>query len=154
MAGLNKVMLIGRLGKDPELKYTQSGIPYANFTLATSDVWVDKAGQRQEETEWHNIIAWNKQAENIAKYLSKGKQVYVEGKITTDSWEDKESGKKCYATKIQAALVQFLDSSTSNNQGQNQGARDPQEPKQFQRGAAQTQQQQKQQPVDLEQIPF
>lgn len=148
MAGLNKVMLIGRLGRDPELKYTQSGIAYATFTLATSEVWVDKAGQKQEETEWHNVIAWNKQAENIAKYLTKGKQVYVEGKITTDSWEDKESGKKCYATKIQAALVQFLDSASQGNQG----GRDPQEPKQFQ-GRPQ-QQQQKQEPVDLDQIPF
>jgi len=152
MAGLNKVMLIGRLGRDPELKYTQSGIAYATFTLATSDVWVDKAGQRQEETEWHNVIAWNKQAENIAKFLSKGKQVYVEGKITTDTWEDKESGKKCYATKIQAVMVQFLDSASQGTQS-NHAAREHQEPKQFQ-GRQQPQQQQKQDPVDLDQIPF
>ncbi len=82
MAGsVNKVILIGRLGKDPEIRYTPSGQPVANFTLATNEVWNDKQGQRQERTEWHRIVVWGKQAEHCGQYLAKGRQVYIEGRL-------------------------------------------------------------------------
>ena len=107
MLGVNKVILIGRLGKDPELRYTPGGQPVANFTLATSERWNDKNGQRQEKTEWHNIIVWAKMAELVNKYLKKGSAAYVEGRITTRSWDDRDGNKK-YKTEIVASQVQFL----------------------------------------------
>ena len=88
MAGLNKVMLIGNLGRDPEIRYSQQGLAIVNFSLATSEQWTDKtSGDRQEKTEWHNIVVFGKQAETCEKYLSKGSQIYVEGKLQTSTYE-------------------------------------------------------------------
>ncbi len=106
--GLNKVMLIGRLGKDPDVKYTQSGLAIVNFTLATNEDWPDKAtGERKERTEWHNIVVFGKLGEICGKYLSKGKQVYVEGRIQTRSWE--QDGTTRYKTEIVATDMLMLD---------------------------------------------
>ena len=108
MAGVNRVFLIGRLGRDPEIKYTASGVAVANFSIATSEEWKDKeTGEKQEKTEWHNIIAWRRLGEICGEYLSKGSQVYIEGSIQTDKWEDKE-GNTRYTTKINAHKMQML----------------------------------------------
>lgn len=109
MLGVNKVILIGNLGKDPELRYTPGGQPAANFSLATTERWTDKNGQRQERTEWHNIVAWGRLAELVSQYLKKGRAAYVEGRITTRSWDDRDGNKK-YKTEIVASQVQFLSS--------------------------------------------
>lgn len=106
---VNKVMVLGRLGQDPELKYLSSGTPVCNFSVATSDHWMDKSGQRQERTEWHRIVVWGKVGENCKQYLSKGRQVFVEGSLQTRSWETKE-GQKRYTTEIVARNVQFIGS--------------------------------------------
>ena len=91
MAGVNKVILIGRLGSDPEVRYTPSGDAVANFSIATSEEWKDKnSGEKRERTEWHRIVAWRRLGEICGEYLSKGRQVYVEGRIQTNAWEDKE----------------------------------------------------------------
>ena len=105
---LNKVMLIGNLGRDPEVRSTPSGQPVASFTLATNRKWKDKNGQRQEQTEWHNIVCWGRQAEVAGQYLTKGKQIYVEGRLQTRSWEDKQSGEKKYRTEIVCDNFQML----------------------------------------------
>jgi single-strand DNA-binding protein len=107
MAGVNKAILIGNLGRDPELRYTQSGQAVVNFTLATSENWNDKSGERVERTEWHRIVVWGKVGEVCAQYLSKGRTVYVEGRIQTREWEDKD-GNKRNTTEINAQTVQFL----------------------------------------------
>jgi single-strand DNA-binding protein len=108
MAGLNKVILIGNLGKDPEIRYTPSGLAVANFSLATSETWV-KEGQRESRTEWHRVVAFGKLAEICGEYLSKGKQIYIEGKIRTEEWEDKE-GNKRFTTKIIADQMLMMGS--------------------------------------------
>lgn len=108
MAGVNKVILIGNLGKNPELRYTPSNQAVANFSLATTERWSDRNGQRQERTEWHNIVAWGKLAELANQYLRKGRSAYIEGRITTRSWEDKETKTKRYKTEIVASTIQFL----------------------------------------------
>lgn len=105
--GVNKVLLIGRLGTDPEVRYTSNGGAVANFNVATNESWTDKAGQKQEKTEWHRIVVWGKLAELCGQYLSKGRQVFVEGKLQTRDWQDKE-GQKRYTTEIVAQSVQFL----------------------------------------------
>jgi single-strand DNA-binding protein len=107
MASVNKVILVGNLGRDPELRYIQSGQAVANFTLATNDRWRDKEGNNQERTEWHRIVVWGKSAENCAQYLQKGRSVYVEGRLQTREWEDKE-GNKRQTTEVVAQTVQFL----------------------------------------------
>lgn len=107
MIGKNLVILIGSLGTDVELKYTPSGKPVANFSLATNERWPDKSGQKKEKTEWHNIVVWGKLAELCNQYLKKGRTCYLEGKITTRSWDDKD-GNKRYKTEIVANQVQFL----------------------------------------------
>lgn len=110
---VNKVILIGRLGQDPELKHTPSGATVCTFSIATTESWVDKqTHQKQEKTEWHRIVVWGKMAEICNQYLGKGKQAFVEGRIQTRSWED-ESGMKKYATEILASSVQFLGGSSS-----------------------------------------
>jgi len=110
MAGsLNKVLLVGRLGRDPELRYTQSGTPVANFTMATDESFVDREGNRQERTEWHRIVVWNKQAETSSNYLSKGRLVLVEGSLQTRKWQDQQ-GQNRYTTEIKAQRVVFMDS--------------------------------------------
>jgi single-strand DNA-binding protein len=108
---LNKVMLIGRLGRDPEIKYTPSGAPVAKFSLATDEVFKDRAGEQQRRTEWHNIVAWNKLAEICGEYLTKGKQVYIEGSIRSRQWED-QSGNKRTAYEIVAREMKMLGSRT------------------------------------------
>ena len=107
MRGVNKVILIGNLGRDPELRYLPNGDPVAKFTLATNFRGKDKDGQWQDKTEWHNIVVFRKQAEICNEYLKKGSPVYVEGRIQTRSWEDKDGNKK-YMTEIIAQLVQML----------------------------------------------
>jgi single-strand DNA-binding protein len=105
MAGsVNKVILIGNLGRDPEVRYTPSGSAVANFTVATNEAWTDKAGQKQERTEWHRVVVWGKAAENCGEYLSKGRSVYVEGRLQTREWTNKE-GAKQYTTEIVANPV-------------------------------------------------
>jgi single-strand DNA-binding protein len=109
MGSVNKVILIGNLGADPELKYTPSNRPVCNLSLATNEVFKDKSGQRQERTEWHRVTVWGDQAENCNKYLAKGRTVYIEGRLQTRSWDDKE-GKKRYSTEVVADRVVFLSS--------------------------------------------
>jgi single-strand DNA-binding protein len=108
MASVNKVILVGNLGRDPELRYTQGGTPVANFTMATTDRWNDQSsGERRERTEWHRIVVWGKQAEIANEYLRKGRQVYVEGSLQTREWTDKEGAKR-KTTEVKAQLFQML----------------------------------------------
>lgn len=97
---VNKVILIGNLGKDPEVKYTPSGTPVAKFSLATNERYKDKNGQWQDRTEWHNLVAWQRTAEIIGEYVKKGSKIYVEGSLRTSSWDDKNTGEKKYRTEI------------------------------------------------------
>jgi single-strand DNA-binding protein len=107
MAGLNKVILIGNVGRDPELRYTASGQPVANFSLATSEAWTNRDGEREQRTEWHRIVAWGRLAEICGEHLSKGKQVYIEGRLQTRDWEDRE-GNKRRTTEITAQQLLML----------------------------------------------
>lgn len=107
MSGVNKVILIGNLGAAPELRYTASGQAVANLRLATTERWVNKSGERTENTEWHRVVAWGKLAETCGQYLQKGKQVYIEGKIRTRQWQD-QSGQKRYTTEIVANNLVML----------------------------------------------
>ena len=107
MAGVNKVILVGNLGADPEMRYTPGGMAVANFKLATSENFKDKEGNKQTKTEWHKVVAFGKLAEICGEYLSKGKQVYIEGKIQTRSWDDKDGNKK-YTTEIVVNIMQML----------------------------------------------
>ena len=116
MASVNRVILIGNLGRDPELRYTPSGTAVANFSLATTDRFSNKQGERQERTEWHRIVAWGRTAELCAQYLSKGRSVYVEGRLQTNEWEDKE-GQKRRTTEIVAQTVQFLGGRNAGDSG-------------------------------------
>lgn len=117
--GLNKVMLIGHLGNDPELRTTTSGQSVANFTLATNENFKDSNGNLQEKTEWHKIITWGKLAEICHQYLKKGRQVYIEGRLQTRSWEDAKSGEKKYATEIVCSDMQMLGGQREQGGGQN-----------------------------------
>ncbi|MFO7667025.1 MAG: single-stranded DNA-binding protein [Desulfobacterales bacterium] len=115
MSGINKAMIVGRLGRDPEIRYTPGGVAVANFSVATSEEWKDKeSNEKKERTEWHRIVAFGKLGEICGEYLSKGKLVYVEGRIQTRSWEDKDGNKK-YTTEIVASDVQFLDKKDSGS---------------------------------------
>jgi single-strand DNA-binding protein len=116
---VNKVILVGNLGKDPELRYTPSGAAVATFSIATTERYKDRDGNRQEKTEWHNIVAWRQLAEICGKYLHKGKQVYIEGKIQTRSYDDRDGNKK-YITEIVADQMQMLGSK-DDNQGDSYG---------------------------------
>jgi single-strand DNA-binding protein len=120
MAGINKAILVGRLGRDPEVRYMQDGTAVANFSIATSEEWKDKAsGEKREKTEWHRIVAFRRLGEICGEYLSKGRQVYIEGKIQTREWEDKD-GNKRYTTEIVASQMQMLgsrDESYGNDRG-------------------------------------
>jgi single-strand DNA-binding protein len=117
---VNKVILLGNLGKDPEVKYTPSGVPVAKFSLATNERYKDKAGEWQERTEWHNIVAWQRLAEIIGEYVKKGSKIYIEGRLQTSSWEDKQSGEKKYRTEIVANDVVLL-SGRSEGGGEHEG---------------------------------
>ena len=106
--GVNKVILIGNLGSDPEVKYTPSGVPVANVSLATNETWNDRNGERQERTEWHRLVVWRKLAEIVGQYLKKGSKVYIEGRLETRSWDD-QSGQKRYTTEVVVNDLQMLD---------------------------------------------
>ena len=105
---INKVMLIGNLGSDPELRFTPSGVQVANFSLATTESWIDKSGERQERAEWHRIVLWRRLAEIAGQYLKKGSKIYIEGKLQTRSWED-QNGQKRYTTEVVANSMEMLD---------------------------------------------
>jgi single-strand DNA-binding protein len=107
MGSVNKFILVGNLGRDSELRYTPGGAAVATLNLATTEVWNDKQGQKQEKTEWHRIVLWGKQAESLQEYLVKGKQIYVEGRLQTRQWDDKE-GNKRYTTEIKADRITLL----------------------------------------------
>lgn len=134
--GINKVILIGNLGRDPEVRYMPSGSAVANITVATSDAWKDKqSGEQQERTEWHRVVMFSRLAEIAGEYLRKGSQVYIEGRLQTRKWQDKQSGQDRYSTEIIANEMQMLGSPPSGGSagfggGQSQGAR---------RGAGETQ---------------
>jgi single-strand DNA-binding protein len=113
---VNKVILVGNVGKDPDVKYTPSGVPVAKFSLATNERFKDKSGEWQERTEWHSVIAWQRLAEIVGEYVQKGNKLYVEGRLQTSSWEDRQSGDKKYKTEIVAHDLVLL--------GSNNGARD------------------------------
>ena len=125
---LNKVMIIGRLGRDPELRYTQSGMPVCNMSIATDESYVDRDGNKVEKAEWHSVVVFQKQAENCANYLGKGSMVYVEGSLQTRKWQDKQ-GQDRYSTEIKAQFVKFLNRKSedgnqqrsSNDQSTQQG---------------------------------
>lgn len=114
MAGVNKVILVGNLGKDPEVRHLEGGAAVANFTLATTEIYKDKAGVRQEQTEWHNIVVWRGLAEIAEKFLKKGMTIYVEGKLRTRSWDDKE-GNKRYTTEIVGDTFTILSKKENSN---------------------------------------
>jgi len=114
MAGINKVILVGNLGKDPEVRHLEGGAVVANFSLATSENYTDKSGQRVSQTEWHNVVLWRGLAEIAEKYLSKGKQVYIEGKLRSRSWTDRE-GNTRYTTEIVGDTLQLLGSRPDEN---------------------------------------
>ncbi len=118
MAGtVNRVILVGRLGKDPEIRSLPSGTSVTKFSLATDEKFTDKNGQKQERTEWHNIVVWGKLAEICGQYLRKGKLVYIDGSIRTESWDDKETGVKKYRTDIVAKDMQMLDKKSDDEGG-------------------------------------
>lgn len=108
--GVNKVILVGNLGKDPEVRYMPNGNAVANFTVATSESWKDQQGQQQERTEWHNIVMYRRLAEVAGEYLKKGSKVYIEGKLQTSKWQDQSTGQDRYKTEINANEMQMLDS--------------------------------------------
>ncbi|HVE72385.1 MAG TPA: single-stranded DNA-binding protein [Thermoanaerobaculia bacterium] len=120
---INKVILVGRLGKDPEIRSTPGGNTVAKFTVATDEKFTDREGNKQERTEWHNIAAWGKLGEICGQYLRKGKLVYIEGSIRTDSWDDKESGQKKYRTEITANTMKMLDRRGDDEGGGGGGGR-------------------------------
>ena len=115
---VNKVILVGNLGKDPEVKYTPSGVPVAKFSVATNERFKDKAGEWQERTEWHDVVAWQRVAEIVGEYVSKGSRVYIEGKLQTSSWEDRQSGQRKYRTEIVARDLVLLGPGQNGNGGQ------------------------------------
>lgn len=127
MASVNKAIIIGNLGRDPELRYTKDGRPVANFTLATNERWRDKEGNNQERTEWHRVVVWDKTAENCAQYLQKGRSVYVEGRLQTRDWEDKE-GNKRQTTEVVAQQVTFLGNRGEGGGGARGGDFEPPPP--------------------------
>lgn len=118
---VNKVILVGRLGQNPEVRYTPSGAAVANFSVATNESWTDKSGQKQERTEWHRVVVWGKLAELCNQYLAKGRQVYVEGRLQTRQWQDKD-GQTKYTTEVQAQTVQFLGGQQGERPSRDTGA--------------------------------
>jgi len=113
--GVNKVILVGNLGKDPEVRYMPNGNAVANFTIATSESWKDQQGQLQEKTEWHNIVMYKRLAEIAGEYLKKGSKIYIEGKLQTSKWQDQTTGQDRYKTEINAMEMQMLDSKPDGN---------------------------------------
>ena len=129
MSGVNKAIIVGRLGADPEVRTVSSGQTVCRMSLATSENWTDREGQKQERTEWHRIVVWGRMAEVCGQHLAKGRQVYVEGRLQTRSWED-DQGQKKYSTEIIANTVKFLGSTDrqTNQQGMNNSQNFGQEP--------------------------
>lgn len=123
---VNRVILVGRLGKDVELRHTNSGAAVASFSIATSERYTDKSGEKQEKTEWHNVVLWSKLAEIANSYLSKGSLVYIEGRLQTRSWDDKE-GKKRYTTEVVGNIMQMLDRKGESGDGQQGNRQAPQQ---------------------------
>jgi single-strand DNA-binding protein len=123
MGSVNKVILVGNLGRDSELRYTPGGAAVATLNLATTEVWNDKSGQKQEKTEWHRIVLWGKQAESLQEYLTKGKQIYVEGRLQTRQWDDKDGNKK-YTTEIKADRITLLGGGGGGGGGARSGSMD------------------------------
>lgn len=121
MGSVNKVILVGNLGRDAELRYTPGGSPVATLNMATTEVWNDKAGQKQEKTEWHRVVLWGKTAESLNEYLTKGKQIYVEGRLQTRKWQDKD-GKDKYTTEIRGDRIVLLGGGGGGARQQNRGA--------------------------------
>jgi single-strand DNA-binding protein len=143
---VNKVILIGNLGKDPEVRYTASGVPVAKITVATNERYKDKSGEWKERAEWHNVVLWQRLAEITGVYLSRGSKVYLEGRLQTRSWEDKQTGQKRYMTEIVASDLVLLDGRKNGSADASSGlernsGRDSAEP------AVSS-------PVDDEEIPF
>lgn len=124
MGSVNKVILVGNLGRDAELRYTSGGTAVATLNLATTDVWTDKGGQRQERTEWHRVVLWGKTAETLQEYLLKGRQIYVEGRLQTRQWDDRD-GNKRYTTEIRSDRVVLLGGRGSGPTGSSRGDQDP-----------------------------
>ncbi len=123
MGSVNKVILVGNLGRDAELRYTPGGAAVATINMATTEVWNDKAGQRQEKTEWHRVVLWGKTAESLNEYLTKGKQIYVEGRLQTRQWDDKD-GNKRYTTEIRGDRVVLLGGGGGGRGGMARGGSD------------------------------
>jgi len=122
MGSVNKVILVGNLGRDAELRYTPGGAAVATLNMATTEVWNDKSGQRQEKTEWHRVVLWGKTAESLNEYLTKGKQIYVEGRLQTRQWDDKD-GNKRYTTEIRGDRVVLLGGGGGGGRGGGGGSR-------------------------------
>jgi single-strand DNA-binding protein len=120
MGSVNKVILVGNLGRDAELRYTPGGAAVATINMATTEVWNDKGGQRQEKTEWHRIVLWGKSAESLTEYLTKGKQIYVEGRLQTRQWDDKD-GNKRYTTEIRGDKIVLLGGGSGGGGGRSGG---------------------------------
>ncbi len=157
--GVNKVILLGNLGRDPELRYMPNGNAVANFTIATSETWKDQQGQQQERTEWHNIVMYRRLAEIAGEYLKKGAKVYIEGRLQTSKWQDQQSGQDKYRTEIVANEMQMLDgrnggsgaNAGSNNQSSGYGQPQQQAPAYQQQQQPQQQQAPAFQPVQQQQ---
>lgn len=124
MSGVNKVILVGRLGRDPEVRYTPSGTAVANFSIATSEQWNNKDGEKQERTEWHKIVAWRRLGEICGEYLHKGSQIYIEGRLQTRDWEDRD-GNKRYTTEVIAQTMQMLGSADKGGKAETTDERFP-----------------------------
>lgn len=118
MSGVNKVIILGRLGKDPEVRMTPGGQHVCSMSIATSESWL-KDGQKEERTEWHKVVLWGRQAELAGKYLKKGRNVYIEGKLQTRSWDDQQSGQKRYTTEIVGSVMNFIDGGANTGTGRN-----------------------------------
>jgi single-strand DNA-binding protein len=120
MGSVNKVILVGNLGRDAELRYTPGGAAVATLNMATTEIWNDKGGQRQEKTEWHRVVVWGKTAESLSEYLTKGKQIYVEGRLQTRQWDDKD-GNKRYTTEIRGDRIVLLSGGGGGGGGGTRG---------------------------------
>ena len=153
MGSVNKVILVGNLGRDAEVRYTPGGAAVARFSIATTEVWNDKGGQRQERTEWHNIDLWGKQAESLSEYLVKGKQVYVEGRLQTDEYTDKE-GQKRKSTKVRCERVVLLGGGGGGRSGGGGGSYDRGESNRGGGGASSMSHDDVSEPLTDDDIPF
>lgn len=125
---INKVILVGNVGKDPEVKYTPSGVALAKFSMATNERFKDKSGEWQDRTEWHNVLAWQRLAEIVGEYVQKGAKLYIEGKLQTSSWEDRNNGEKKYRTEIVARDIVLLGSRETGSNEDRDSAEEEREP--------------------------